>query len=148
MKFVMFFVVLLAVWFGFAYFLITPELSKTAPIATELTLPKSWNELGDALGVLNGLFNSVAILLGLIALYVQGRQINESITQQKLANQLAAKIAKQEFLLRESERLEASIQNLKSSNDYDKTLFTNMVNKKKRYLDEAKKLADEIAFSL
>lgn len=144
MRFLMFFVVLLAVWFGFAYFLVTPELLKTVPAISALTLPKSWNELGDALGVLNGLFNSVAILLGLIALYMQGRQINESIRQQKLANEITAKIAKQEFLMRESDRLEASIQSLKSSNQYDQTLFTNMVNKKKRYLAEANKLADDL----
>ncbi|MEW5973536.1 MAG: hypothetical protein AB1713_07245 [Pseudomonadota bacterium] len=84
MRFVFFFIVLSFIWFGFAYLLVAPGFLSLIPFASNLKLPESWNELGDALGVLNGLFNSIAILLGLIALYIQGRQINESIAQQKL----------------------------------------------------------------
>ncbi|MEW5973535.1 MAG: hypothetical protein AB1713_07240 [Pseudomonadota bacterium] len=62
----------------------------------------------------------------------------------QLSNDISAKIAKQQFLMRESERLEEDIQRLKSSDNYDQNLFNNMVNKKSRYMKDAHRLADDI----
>lgn len=147
MIYFMIFVALVVIWFGLAFALIIFDFN-SIPIFSNLRLPASWDELGDSLGVLNGLFNSIAILLGLLALYQQGRQINESIAQQKINNEINSKTTMLDFYLREVDRLEDQIKELKSNNEYNKELFQNMVNKQKRYRDKANKLADELGSQL
>ena len=94
--------------------------------------------------LLNGLFSSIAILIGLLAIYKQGRQIEKSINEQRAANYLTAKMAYLEYLRSEIVRLEEDIQRLKSSNKYDKNLLDNMSNKKSDFLAKSKLLSEEI----
>ena len=147
MGIVLIFIVLLAIWLSFTYFMISPEIRDLIPLFSRLTPPSSWDELGNAVGFLNGLFNSIAILLGLIAIYKQGRQIDHSIRQQQVSNHLTAKIALQQFLLREADRLEENIQSMKERKEYNPNLFANMVAKKSRLLKEAQKISDELTRS-
>ena len=121
-----------------------PALVTFIPLLARLTPPSSWAELGNATSVLNGLFSSIAILIGLIAIYKQGRQIERSINEQRAANYLTAKMAYLGYLRSEISRLEEDIQRLKSSNKYDKTLLENMSNKKSDLLSMSKRLSEEI----
>jgi len=124
--------------------MIHPELVTLVPLLARLTPPSSWAELGNATSVLNGLFSSIAILIGLMAIYKQGRQIERSINEQRAANYLTAKMAYLGYLRSEISRLEEDIQRLKSSNKYDKTLLENMSNKKSDLLSMSKRLSEEI----
>ena len=101
----LFFVSLLAIWVGFSYLMISPKLFKLIPLLARLTPPSSWDELGNATSILNGLFSSVAILIGLLAIYKQGRQIEKSINEQRAANHLTAKMAYLGYLQRKIIRL-------------------------------------------
>ena len=124
--------------------MIHPELVTLVPLLARLTPPSSWAELGNATSVLNGLFSSIAILIGLMAICKQGRQIERSINEQRAANYLTAKMAYLGYLRSEISRLEEDIQRLKSSNKYDKTLLENMSNKKSDLLSMSKRLSEEI----
>ena len=42
---------------------------------TKLELPSNFAHLGEAMGTLDGLFSSIAIVLGLIAILFQGREL-------------------------------------------------------------------------
>ncbi len=91
-----------------------------------LSLPKSTSDLGDSLTILDGIFTSIAIVLGLIAILLQGKELKEStkaqteqahslsiqIHQQNSANVLGAYAARLQFLLTEVERLEKQIDKL------------------------------------
>jgi len=134
----LFFVSLLVIWVGFSYLMISPKLFNLIPLLARLTPPSSWDELGNATSILNGLFSSVAILIGLLAIYKQGRQIEKSINEQRAANYLTAKMAYLEYLRSEIVILEEDIQRLKSSNKYDKNLLDNMSNKKSDFLANSK----------
>ena len=121
-----------------------PALVTFIPLLARLTPPSSWAELGNATSVLNGLFSSIAILIGIMAIYKQGRKIEKSINEQRAANYLTAKMAYLGYLRSEISRLEEDIQRLKSSNKYDKTLLENMSNKKSDLLSMSKRLSEEI----
>jgi hypothetical protein len=99
MVMIVFFVSLLAAWVGFSYLMVYPDLVTLVPLLARLTPPSSSS-------VLNGLFSSIAILIGLMAIYKQGRQIERSINEQRISNQLTAKIAYLEYLRGEMNRLE------------------------------------------
>ena len=124
MVMIVFFVSLLVIWVGFSYLMIYPELVTLVPLLARLTPPSSWAELGNATSILNGLFSSIAILIGLMAICKQGRQIERSINEQRISNQLTAKIAYLEYLRGEMNRLEEDIQRLRRSEKYDKIFLT------------------------
>ena len=124
--------------------MIHPELVTLVPLLARLTPPSSWAELGNATSVLNGLFSSIAILIGLMAIYKQGRQIEKSINEQRISNQLTAKIAYLEYLRGEMNRLEEDIQRLRRSEKYDKNLFDNMSRKESEHLSTSKRIIEEI----
>jgi len=144
MVMIVFFVCLLVIWVGFSYLMMYPALVTFIPLLARLTPPSSWAELGNATSVLNGLFSSIAILIGIMAIYKQGRKIEKSINEQRAANYLTAKMAYLGYLRSEISRLEEDIQRLKSSNKYDKTLLENMSNKKSDLLSMSKRLSEEI----
>lgn len=108
-------------------------LTNALPIAdylprfiTNLTLPKSTAGLGDSLAILDGIFSSIAIALGLVAIIFQGKELKESVKaqaeqanilslqmrQQEQSNKLAAYTARLQFLLGEMDRLGADIERL------------------------------------
>jgi len=102
----------------------------------QLALPKSTTDLGDSLAILDGIFTSIAIILGLIAILLQGKELKEStkaqteqahslsiqIDQQNASNILGAYSARLQFLLTEVERLEGQIDKLvnQASEEKDK----------------------------
>jgi hypothetical protein len=98
-----------------------------------IKLPSTTAELGDSFGVLSAFMSPVALILALAAMLVQSKQQLDS-------NVIGAYSARQQFLLMECDRLEASIQDLKRTGTFDEQLFNNMVHKKSRYLNDAKEI--------
>lgn len=90
---------------------------------SRLTLPSSVDGLGDAMATLDGLFSAIAIVLGLVAILFQGRELKAStdaqaqqadalikqIAQQQTSNQLGAYTARLQFLTSEMDYLETKI---------------------------------------
>jgi len=52
---------------------------------SNLTLPATTTQLGDSLSILDGIFTSIAILLGLIAILLQGKELKESRSLKMIA---------------------------------------------------------------
>ncbi|MCE5163740.1 hypothetical protein [Plesiomonas sp. PI-19] len=131
-------VLALLLWFMFAGFLLgiyQPEWLPSSLI--HLSRPKSLADLGQSFSTLEGLISSLALMLGLIAIIIQTKQNADS-------NIIGAFSARLQYLLSDCERLENQIQSLKSSCRFDQNLFNNMVEKKKRQLDEAKAIDEKI----
>ena len=62
----------------------------------ELTLPKSTSDFSTSTGILNGLFSSFAVLLALIAVLLQGRELRASnIAQNEQAISLRMQVEQQ-----------------------------------------------------
>jgi len=158
----------LLLWVGLAVFL-------TGYISTEylpenlrqLTLPKSTADLGDSLAILDGVFTSIAIVLGLVAILLQGKELKEStkaqteqahslsiqINQQNSSNILGAYAARLQFLLTEVGRLEEQIDKLvtqaNSEDDCEKKnekwkIIKNSRNLQISYRDQAKEIDSKI----
>lgn len=71
---------------------------------SQLELPTSFAHLGEAMATLDGLFSSIAIVLGLVAILFQGKELQASTEAQTLqAAALTQQISQQE----ESNRLGA-----------------------------------------
>ena len=79
-----------------------------------------------------------------MAIYKQDHQIEKSINEQQISNQLTVKIAYLEYLRGEMARLEEDIQRLRRSEKYDKNLFDNMSRKKSEHLSTSKRIIEEI----
>ena len=93
---------------------------------SNLALPTTTSQLGDSLSILDGIFTSIAILLGLVAILLQGKELKEStraqtlqakslekqIIQQKESNQLGAYTVRLTYLVAEADRLENQITSL------------------------------------
>lgn len=91
-----------------------------------LSLPATLGELGDALAITDGLFTTIAISLGLIAILLQGRELKAStdanaeqakalwfqMKQTQEANRLNAMTARLQFLTSDNERLERQVESL------------------------------------
>lgn len=128
----------IAGWFLFGMYLVgLIDLSILSTIGAELDLPKTTAELGDSFGVFSALLSSLALILAIAAMIIQSKQQTDS-------NVLGAYSARQQFLLSECDRLESEINKLKQSSKYDSQLFKNMVNKKKRLLEEANNIDNVI----
>ncbi len=133
---------------------------------TNLALPKSTTELGDSLAILDGLFSSIAIVLGLVAIIFQSQELKEStkaqsqqaealaiqMYQQSEANKLAAYTARLQFLIGEMDRLGSDInrlmQELRTMPESDakqekNNILNNTVEKRRKYRAEAEKI-DEL----
>lgn len=73
----------------------------------KLTLPKSTSEFGDSVGILNGLFSALAVVLALVAVLLQGKELKESTkAQNEQADALKAQLEYQERI--NSEQLKRS----------------------------------------
>jgi hypothetical protein len=120
-------------WIAFAAVLIGNVPSWLPTSFSALARPTSFADLGQSFSLFDGLFSSLALVLGLTAVLIQ-------IRQQADSNVIGAFSARQQFLIAECDRLEQQIQSLKNSEKVDTSLFTNMVEKKKRLLDESKKI--------
>lgn len=116
-----------------AFILGASSLAEYGAQFAALERPKSIADFGNSFSVLGTLFSSLALALGLLAVIFQ-------VKQQSDANLIGALAARHQYLMAEGERLEAQIQSLKSSGNYNKQLFDNMVEKKRRL----KTAADQI----
>ncbi len=102
-----------------------------APLPTFLEgmeLPTTLAGLGDALAITDGIFTTMAITLGLIAILLQGRELKAStdanaeqakalwlqMKQTQEANRLNAMTARLQFLTSDNERLERQVARLHS----------------------------------
>lgn len=97
----------------------------------KLELPSSFDGLGNSMTILDGLFSSIAIVLGLIAILFQGRELKTStdaqtlqaealirqISQQEASNRLGAYSARLQFLLAEIEHLENKVPGMLEEKD-------------------------------
>ena len=97
----------------------------------KLQKPATAADFGQAFSALEGLVSSFALMIGLIAIIMQTRQNAD-------ANVIGGLAARHAYLLADCDRLEQHIQEHKARGVRDDALFNNMVNKKKRQLDEAK----------
>jgi hypothetical protein len=62
-----------------------------------LSLPKTTSEFGDSVGILNGLFSAFAVVLALVAVLLQGRELKASTkAQNEQADALKAQLENQE----------------------------------------------------
>jgi hypothetical protein len=127
------------IWLVYAAVLLglVPESLLPASFA-KLTLPTSKSDFGQAFNAIEGLTSSLALVLGLVAIILQVRQTAE-------ANEIGGLSARQQFLLADCDRLENQIQELKKCPEKDNGLFKNMVEKKKRQLDECKRIDERLA---
>jgi hypothetical protein len=102
-----------------------------APLPTFLEgmeLPTTLAGLGDALAITDGIFTTMAITLGLIAILLQGRELKAStdanaeqakalwlqMKQTQEANRLNAMTARLQFLSSDNERLERQVARLRN----------------------------------
>ena len=127
---------------------------------TNLTLPKSTEELGGSLSILDGLFSSIAIVIGLVTILYQSKELRETtralsvqIEQQNRANRLSAYTARLQFLLGETDRLTNDINRLlhelESTTDKQKSsILTNTIEKRRKYRYEAEKINKILATQL
>jgi len=152
------------------WLLLGAYLTTALPIAeylpkaiTNLTLPKTTTELGDSLAILDGIFSSLAIVLALVAIIFQSKELKEStkaqteqaralssqLNQQNEANKLTAYTARLQFLLGEMDRLGLDIdrlfQELDGMFESDKKrkkqeILDNTIEKRRRYRDEAENI--------
>lgn len=114
-----------------------------------LALPESFASLGNAMTTLDGLFSSIAIVLGLIAILFQGKELKEStnaqaiqaaamtqqIQQQVASNVLGAYSARLSFLSADIELMEVKINDMvqrvkrdKLKNDQEKSDLWEIIN--------------------
>lgn len=89
----------------------------------KMSRPSSFESLGDAMATLDGLLSAIAIVLGMIAILFQGRELKAStdaqalqadalskqLAQQQASNRLGAYTARLQFLNSEITYLEAKI---------------------------------------
>lgn len=140
----------------------------------DLVFPESFESLGNAMGTLDGLFSSIAIVLGLIAILFQGRELKastdaqalqakalaEQISQQQASNELVACGVRLQFLNAEINYLESKISSMvddanlsteagksKRADDLWKIIKASR-NKLTRYRTEAEKIDRKIQLLL
>lgn len=156
-------VLIFGMWLGLAGVL----LGHVSIPGMALQLPTSTAALGDSAGVLNGIFSSVAVVLALAAVLLQGKELKdstaaqnaqaeslaeqlknqESITQtivnqleqQRVSNQILLLQTQQQYHASEIERMDSILLRIEGTTRSD-NLFQNCVDKKKRH----KKKLDEI----
>lgn len=157
----------LLLWVGLAAFLTGYVPAEYLPEnLRHLALPESTTDLGDSLAILDGVFTSIAIILGLIAILLQGKELKEStkaqteqahslsiqINQQNSSNILGAYAARLQFLLTEVERLEEQIDKLVTQANAEENnekknkwqIIKNSRNLQKKYRDQAKEIDSKI----
>jgi len=124
------------------------------------------------MGLLNGLFSSITVVLALIAIIYQNKELRDSIKaqdekalalnkqllqqqkyseiqleKQQISNKIIALAARQKFIISEANRLSETIIELHGSFE-QKELFNNCVYKKSRLREEANKIDEDMKFLL
>jgi len=139
-----------------AWFLFTLYLMGYFPIEGflgKLKLPTDTSQLGDSLGIINGLFSAVAVIFALIAILLQGKELKEStkaqnmqalaltdqLKQQDLSNKLNVLSVRLQYLRSEIDRMQVIINSVEGNTEQS-DLFNNCVAKKNRYLKDSEKI--------
>ncbi|MFV0478065.1 MAG: hypothetical protein ACK5ME_09550 [Parahaliea sp.] len=120
----------------------------------ELALPASTAELGESIGLIDGVFSSFAMILALITLFLQQRALRQQSKESREALAVSAYSAQLTFLTAEIDRLgmqadraaqQAEDKKLKSNSDdeeirnlYD--IARNSRNKQKEHRKQAEKI--------
>ena len=124
------------------------------------------------MGLLNGLFSSITVVLALIAIIYQNKELRDStkaqdeqaltlnkqllqqqkyseiqLEKQQISNKIIALAARQKFIISEANRLSETIIELHDSFE-QKELFNNCVYKKSRLREEANKIDEDMKFLL
>jgi hypothetical protein len=119
-------------------------------IIKKLGLPASTAELGDSLGLLNGLLSGLTVIFALIAVLIQGKELRntskaqqlqatvliEQLKQQEVSNHLNVLSVRLQFLLSEISRMDLILNNINGQMEKGE-LFNNCSAKKKRHIEEA-----------
>lgn len=127
------------------------------PAIMSLDLPSNTAELGDSLGILNGLFSSLTIVLALVTVLLQGRELKEStgaqnqqamalleqLEQQNISNKLNVLSIRLQFLINEIDRLQGILDKI-DGNFEKEELFSNCNKKKKGYQKDAEEINEKI----
>ena len=137
-----------------------------------LELPKTMAELGDSVGLLNGILSSAAVVLALVAVLLQGKELKKSteaqneqasalknqidgqqqalnaltnqLKEQQKANQITALQAQQNYHLAELSRMDKVLDSMSQSKKRDDELFNNSFNKKNRHKNELENISKKI----
>ena len=161
-------VVFMTIWAIFNAFLLGYVPVEFVPQKlTSLKSPESIASLGDSAAIIDSLFSSLALALGIIAVLMQGRELRAStnaqteqavalsdqIKQQQESNRLGAYTARLQFLLTASDRMDYKITSLvneanSNSDPLEKAekwkLIKNLRNKEVSYRNEAEGIDDAI----
>ena len=139
MKSVMFFTftIFILIWLIFTTFLLGFFPADALPGAIKtVALPLNTAELGSSYGVINGIFLSFAVVLGIVAIIVQGKALQASIrsqneqtaaltfqiSQQNHANRLSALTAQLKYYQTESDRLDEQYEKLTAKLEHAKSV--------------------------
>lgn len=133
-----------------AYFLVAVGAIPSPEILEGLVRPKTMAELGDSLGVVNGLMSSLAVILALQTLLTQRRdparaereqgRYHEFLMQQQRIQCLTAR---QTYLMGEEERLQGILD--RTDGEYrHETMRQRVKNRKKRVLGELGDVEEEL----
>lgn len=138
---------LLGLWC--CYFLIALGVLPHLGLLDGLKPVSSVAELGDALGVINGFLSAITVVLALVAILIQGKELQEStVAQTKQAQALTEQMqnqqatlmlqvlsTRQDYLLSEEKRMQEIMNRIEGQFD-KKSLWENTKNKKQRILSE------------
>lgn len=153
----------LAAWLYF--FLVSVGKVDAPSLLDGVRLPKTMAELGDSLGVINGLMSSLAVVLALVTLAQQRkdaqrakkdqnmatRMLSEQLANQNEANQIMAdqltnqyRSMRQSYLVAEEARLQGILERI--DGDHRKAeLWTNVVKRKNKVLRELELLNQRLS---
>ena len=124
--------VFVAIWAAFnAYLLGIVPLSYVPEEIIRLSQPTSTASLGDSAAIIDSLFSSIALALGLIAVLMQGKELREAtkaqsdqaislakqLQYQENLNRLGAYSARLQYLLSEADRIDSKITELVNNVD-------------------------------
>lgn len=123
----------------------------------KLDLPVNTAELGDSLGLLNGLLSGLTVIFALIAVLIQGKELRktskaqqlqatvllEQLRQQDDSNYLSVLSVRLQFLLSEISRMDLVLNDIQGEME-KRELFTNCNAKKNRHIDEVRLIDHEM----
>lgn len=122
-----------------------------------ISLPTTSAEMGDSFGIVNGLFSGIAIILALVTVVIQGKELSASTTAQieqahalsmqlkyhEVSVQLNALSVRLQYLLSEVSRMDKILSDIED-NFLKKELFNNTVQKKQSLLQESAEIDKEM----
>jgi hypothetical protein len=138
-------VIVLILWVG-CLLLFLGHIPLISDEFLKISLPSTAAELGDTFGVVNGIFSGVAVVLALVAILIQGKELKASTRAQNeqakaldetvKLNALALRL---QYLLSEVERMDRMLKDI-SGDSSKANLFDHGAEKKAKFLKEAREI--------